>query len=301
MGNGQVCERLARLERVEPLTLVCLLDESGRETRRDKWFVYGGLILGAEEAPALFRDIWRIRRSLGLDRGTPLKWNRPRGRGTKSVSTDSHEDAVRAVLKACSRRGARLAAVLTPAGITVTTQARNRSLKIAMSHVLGILQRLCMEESEHAIVLVDRPHGGGDLGPVEEVLTEGIPAGVGQSKRRRYYDRILCAAVTSAASSRLVSAVDVAVGTLNFCLTCESASVPKARTYYQALKPIILRPGRRNEGNPWGRGLIIRPRKIRDPELMDFADHGWRRLTKLGELSPLPWHTPSWDPGDQAA
>jgi hypothetical protein len=214
----------------------------------------------------------------------------PVRRGVRSNRSSDHDRAIAELFLACERRGARLIAVLTPAGITVSTQERNRSIQIASGYVLGVLERLFLEENEHGIVLIDNPHGTARLDPIEQVLLGGIPSGVGGSLRKRYFDRIICTAVTSVRSSRLISAVDVAVGALNYCLT--GRDTDRAGALYQQLKPLILRRGPGPLSNPWGLGLRIRPISFVDPEFLEFAEQGWKRLVSLGETRPAPWQRP---------
>lgn len=274
------------------MTYLCLLDESGRGVRRDRWFVYGGLFLPFEQVRLLHRDIWRIRAGLRLSRETPLKWQRPVGPGASRVSSAQHDAAVDSVLDACNQRGAKLLAVLTPAGVTVSTQGRNQSIRIGASYILGALQLKFQSEDEYGVVLVDRPHGAASLDPIEEALVAGVPRGIAGYVRRRHFDRLICTGVTSIRSSRLISAVDIAIGALIFCLSCREENLERARALYRSIRPLVLRRGHPVQGNPWGLGLKIRPKSFIDPELLDFAENGWKRLRSLGEATPPPWHRP---------
>jgi hypothetical protein len=182
--------------------------------------------------------------------------------------------------------------VLTPAGITVSTQGRNRSIQIAASYVFGVLQRVFMQENEHGIILVDNPHGSARLDSIEEVLLRGIPPGIAGYRRCRYFDRIVCTGVTSIRSSRLISTVDIAVGALNFCLSCRDSTITRAEGLYSVLRPLLVRSPGGVESSPWGLGLKIRPTSFTEPEFFDFANDGWTRLVRLGEVRPPPWHRP---------
>lgn len=274
------------------MTFLCLMDESGRQVSPNRWFVYGGLAVEGSQIHELHRDLWRIRRQAHFSRDVALKWQAPPRKGRGSVKKGAHLLAVDAVLDACVDRHAKLLLVMTPAGVTVNTQANNDSIKIGMSYILGALQRFFLAKNEYGIVLTDNPPGSGKLGPVEDVLLAGVPRGVGGSLRRRYYDRLICTGVTSIRSSRLISAIDIPLGAFAFCLNFGGVHPVRARALYNRLRPILHRerPGRYQ--NPWGYGLRVRPQRFKERAYFNFANSGIDMLVSLGEYPPAAYHRP---------
>ena len=276
------------------MNYLCLIDESGREIKRDSWFMWGGLAVPKDQVHLLHRDIWRIRVKAGYPMDQPLKWQRPRGKGTGRISSEAHDRAVDHVLVASLNRSAKLFVVLTPAGITATTQKGNRSIQICIADILGILQRFFLQEQDHGIVLVDNPHGAARMSTVEDVLLSGVPAGIGGSLRKRRFGRITCTGITSVGSSPLMIGIDVSIGALNYCLSCSESSLDRAIELYGRLNRLISRPGSGPLSNPWGWGIKIRPSSFREVEFYEFANSGVQRLIGLGEERPRSWHRPQF-------
>jgi hypothetical protein len=264
------------------VTYLGLLDESGREVRQDRWFLYGGILVDSRDARELARGITRIKNRAGYRPDTPFKWTRP---PTRSISREKHDKAVTELLALCTRHGANLFVVMTPAMVTVRTSRDNTSIRFGIGYVLNMMQQFLKQVDAHALVSVDTFAGGSSLPAVEQVLREGIPAGIGGSQRRRRFNRVLLSGITSVRSNSLSPLIDVPLGAFGHCLM--GHSLAKARELYPELRPLIHRLG--SQGTPWNLGLRIRPIDIVDPGCARLVLATHERLVALGE-SPAPGH-----------
>lgn len=267
---------------------IALLDESGNQVDQTHWFLYGGLVLGASSATELHSRIRGIRRRAGYTRRLPLKWSFPRGPGSKGVTRESHSQAVSELLEGCDQLDARLYAVLTPSLVTVRTRRDHRNVKFGASYVLGSIQRLMLGENSHCVAVIDRPPGTGGLSIFDEVISEGIPAGIAGKRRTRFYDRVIVTSISSISSSRLLSAIDVALGALNFGLHCSPGNLQRATDFYGRVRPLLLRatpPISAQHYGPWGYGLRIRPMQLR-PQFHGQARSAAQKIASLGERFP---------------
>jgi hypothetical protein len=270
------------------LSYLALLDASGNTVDPNHWFLYGGLILEHASANSLHTEIRGIRRRAGYPRQIPLKWGFPRGPGSRPVTRESHTRAALELLDACNSRGARLFVVMTPSLLTIRTRRDNRNVKFGASYILGSVQRMLLAEDDHALVIIDRPPGTGGLALFEDVVTAGIPAGVAGRRRTRYYDRIVATSIASIKASRLLSAIDVALGAFSFCLHCRAESMDRAREIYPKVGSLLVRASPRPAAmryGPWAHGLRIRPMELSGP-FKEQARAAARRLVLLGEKAP---------------
>ena len=271
------------------MTYLAILDESGTSKASNSgWFLYGGLLLEVGRAAELDKAIRNTRHRAGYPRKLPLKWSFPKGPGSRKVTQASHARAAEEILDTCDRLGARLYVVLTPSLVTERTRRDGRAVKFGSSYILGSIQRFLLARDQHAVVLIDRPPGSGGLSLFEEVITEGIRAGVGGSSRTRHYDRIISTGISSSRTSRLNSAIDVVLGALSFSIHCGASNVTRAHVFYSKLRPLMIRAtptGHAKLFGPWGQALKIRPMRL-NSNFWAQSRASARRLILLGEKPP---------------
>ncbi len=247
-------------------TLLLLCDETNLDPASVgvEFFVYGGLVVPAENAWTLHQRIMEIRERHGFQDGDLLKW------GTRSrphhVDTDSWNVSKGEVLAAAAELGCSLQVVLIHHNIAKDAGERHT---FQMNTLARSFNSICGAQDAAGMVLIDRVDGRLDeFGWMNEKLSSGLTWP--HSDYSENLGRIVLYGVTSVNASHLPSALDVALGAFGYCVNERRPDRLVPRQLMPKIEPLLQ--GRRDPQDgtidpqdgtidPLGSSLLLNPQR----------------------------------------
>ncbi|MET3467922.1 hypothetical protein [Microbacterium sp. 1262] len=243
-----------------------LTDETNKPPRADQFFIYGGLMLDSAVAGAVDAAVSDVRREYGYAQDASFKFSV----GGSGLDAETHEAAKLALLDRLPELGLKFVATVVHYRIKGDAHI-NAVIELAINTLTMAYWEFLGDERRQGIMLIDRvdtARGHDEFRNFARRFTEGLQF---DQRSRRVDDRILLFGMTNNNSSRLSSAVDIAIGAFRTCVnasTTNSADDGTAATYWRRLDPLVWRRnGRRTAG-----GFRPRPVDVRAPSIRRVYD-----------------------------
>lgn len=198
---------------------LCLLDECAiSEEFPNPFLLYGAAAIPWDSVHELDERLTRIRNAAGYPNEFPLKWSWQGG----LVSQGAHSQAKSELLKSLKDLDVKLFVSLVHRGIAAGVAADDQSIQYGANAVLRALDAFVIGSDGHGLVVLDR--FGTAQGFADEKGTRGL---LYPGKPDVPLSRFLSFSVGSAASSRISSVIDVALGAFGYCLNPQNRlSIP---------------------------------------------------------------------------
>lgn len=266
--------RLRRLERDWSSVHVLFADETNTEpTREAEFFIYGGVLLSADQIPDVHKGIRDIRRDLGLAHAhkEPLEFSgRP-----KRITADQHLDAKRAVLELLGEVDARFIAYCVHHDVARGVSVGRRN-EYALNTVLWGFHRFLVREKDYGLVVLDQ------LRPQERYVVSRLNA-----DGLEMYDgdvvpmpRLTGIATAHVEWSHCLSACDVLLGAFRYCVNKPNTAA--SREMFPAVAPLLWcwvdSSGRRFVREY---GVFLRPKEVKVPRIKARYDALVESLNRL--------------------
>jgi len=240
---------------------VLLTDETNNQASVDvKFFAYGGLFFRFELLPELDAAIRSIRSHFGFKPTDQFKFNiksRPEGMDPKA-----HTAAKDAVLDLCIEKDCRFISYVVHHAITNEEKAEER-LTFAADHILKAFHDFLDLSKDTGIVLMDSL----PITKADAYLRDKFQVGLNYPKIgiKTPLHRIHLYGTTGIGMSHVASMIDIVLGSFRYCINNPKNPVVADKLFKKVLQIMWYQEadGKRTVNN---RGLILRPKKVTNPE-----------------------------------
>ncbi len=237
---------------------VLFADETNTEPTRDvEFFIYGGIVLSAEQVPEVHEGVRNIRSKLGLQHKEPLKFA---GRPNR-ITADKHLEAKRSVLELLREVEAQFIAYCVHHDVARGVSVGKRN-EYALNTVLWGFHRFLVHEKDYGLVVLDQ------LRPQERYVVSRLNA-----DGLEMFDgnvvpmpRLTGIATAHVEWSHCLSACDVLLGAFRYCVNKPNtdASVEMFPTVAPLLWHRADSSGRHSVREY---GLFLRPKDVKAPRI----------------------------------
>jgi hypothetical protein len=222
-----------------------------------EFFVYGGLIVDADEIGPLSQEIDEIRGKRGFAWDDALKFrtgSRPTG-----MTIESWTQAKAETIAVCVKHGVTLVACLIHHQIAAARKEHLTDWQL--NTILDVFnQRYLSDCDDFGMVIIDR------IGRQQEyqLLREKFVAG-GETPwgTPRLFSRIVAYAATCDGASHMASAADVVLGSLAFCVNHRHTESEVCREIFESLDSLIWRRQVGPRMEMFGSGIVLNPAQIK--------------------------------------
>ena len=235
---------------------VLFADETNTEpTRHVEFFIYGGVILSADQIVEVHKGIRRIRQQLGLRHTEPLKFSG----SPKRITAEEHREGKRAVLELLGHCGARFLAYCVHHRITGPSIARRN--EYSLNTVLWGFHHFLAVEGEHGLAVLDR------LRPEERLVvgrlnSEGLEMSDG---RKVPMPRLVGIATAHIEWNHCLSACDVLLGAFRYCVNKPDTGA--AREMFPRVADLLWYKDGTDPRVVREYGLLLRPKAVKAADI----------------------------------
>jgi len=233
---------------------ILLTDETNRQPGpKVKFFVYGGLILKADDLSRLDSGVSEIRRDLGYRPQDDLKFDtrcRP-----DHITIEAATEAKRGVVSLCKDLSAKFIAYVALHDIIKHTDPDTQVLYAANTVISQFNRYLCDVVRDDGICVVD-------VLPVKhgwKYLSEKFTLGLAFDDRYVRVDRIKMFCSTCNNASHASSAMDIVLGTFRYCIS-DPENLQAAGEMMAQVVDLMWHEREGNAIRALERGLVMRPR-----------------------------------------
>ena len=244
------------------------------ETEKNKFFIYGGLIIHADQLHELTRRIEIIRVEAGLKPGDPLKFDtnsRP-----DHVSVPSYTAAKDKVVSACAEMKLDFLAYMI--SHKIATESKETLVGFGLNTVVSQFNfKYLREKGDHGIVVVDRLPFKLDYDFLKGKFCVGLIMEDGRTAR---LDRIDLFASSCDGASHLSSAVDIVLGAFRYCINQTGDTTVPKKLFPRVAGMLWYR---KFEGVHYIReyGLTLRPKQVKWPAYKEEYDAIVQHMSEL--------------------
>ncbi|ADU63594.1 MAG: hypothetical protein KUA35_16685 [Pseudodesulfovibrio sp.] len=232
---------------------IMLTDETNRRpSERNKFFIYGGIVMPVEALSGLDEGINEIRERAGYKSTDILKFDtnaRP-----EQVSIADCTEAKRQVIALCNELECKFIVHIILHAI-IRNQDQDQHVKWAADFVIGRYNKFLRLMNEDGICVIDNLPNMGQW----QYLGEKFCTGLHLPNGNRQLDRIKLFSATCVEASHANSAMDIVLGSFRYCVN-DPQNREAAREMLNSVVPLVWTktlPDGTKTGS--GRGLIFRP------------------------------------------
>ena len=232
---------------------IMLTDETNRRpSNRNKFFIYGGLVMPVEVLSALDEGIRRIREEVGYNHTDILKFDtnaRP-----DQVTIANCTEAKRQVIALCNELECKFIVHIILHAI-IRNQDQDQHVKWAADYVIGRYNKFLNGIGDDGICVIDNLPSMGQW----QYLSEKFCTGLNLPNGNQQLDRIKLFSATCVEASHANSAMDIVLGSFRYCVN-DPQNLDAAREMLNSVIPLIWTktlPDGSKTGS--GCGLIYRP------------------------------------------
>lgn len=247
-------------------------DETNTErTRNVEFFIYGGVMLSADQVVQVHEGVRRIREGLELAHSEALKF----AGHPERISAQEHRDAKRDVLELLGASGARFIAYCVHHH--VVGQDIGRRNEYAINTILWGFHHFLDVEQDHGFAVLDRLRPEERLA-VGRLNAEGLAMHDGKKVRM---PRLVGIATAHIEWSHCLSACDVLLGAFRYCVN--SPNTRAAQEMFPVVADLLwYRPGTEPRAVREF-GLLLRPKTVLAPDIKARYDALVASLKRLSD------------------
>ncbi|BCS88117.1 hypothetical protein [Pseudodesulfovibrio sediminis] len=260
---------------------IMLTDETNRRpSTRNKFFIYGGLVMPVDAVSDLDDGIKHIRQEAGYNSTDVLKFDtnaRP-----EQVAIEACTDAKRQVIALCNELECKFIVHIILHAI-IRNQDQDRHVKWAADYVIGRYNKYLNIVGDDGICVIDNLPCMGQWKYLGEKFCTGLQLPDGN----RVLDRIKLFSATCVEASHANSAMDIVLGSFRYCVN-DPQNLDAAREMLNSVVPLIWTttlPDGRKSGS--GRGLIFRP-PIAEIRVDNYRQEYQTLIDNLNDLQNEP-------------
>jgi hypothetical protein len=290
-----------------PVTPYLLIgDESDSQpSEYGEYFVYGAIAVPVDSVPRLHEEIKRIRDKYGYKKEEAFKFDTRSKPGSSREdffkSQQDHKQAKDELFDVLDKLNCTFFGYLFPHNIAELSKARkfslfgkskdankevhDRNVIYAMNTILLQYQKFLVEKEDWGLVMVDQPPlstPGQQKQYFENKFIDGLSDITGQQKNS--LDRIKIYGITFTKASYLLSAVDIATGTLRYLVNKESPS-PDTRKMCCNILAVAWKKRKDNTIDIFGYGLRILPDNTKTIYAQQKKDQARDRINRHFQYS----------------
>jgi hypothetical protein len=226
------------------------------QSRKARFFIYGGLIIAADRALETSNKVASIRAKWGFAPEDELKFDSRSKPG--HLSNDEFAQAKNEIVEVCHKLEAKFMAYAVHHSIASTTPKAQVWLR-ALNTLLCAFDLFLQRENSHGICLVDRFQS--DLSVLGTIHKQGVDPKFWGGELPHRLENVWCYGTVSIDTTHLVSMVDVVLGAFRYCVN-ETGRTAVPLQLYRRLRPLMVcEPGNPSQVEEWG--LFLRPKEIK--------------------------------------
>jgi len=239
--------------------IMCCDETNASPSKNVNFFVYGGLVVDADQLGPLSEDIAAIRIKSGFGADDSLKFrtaSRP-----EALDRDEWTNSKSKTIKSCREHGAKFIACL------ILHQIAKGGAKETSTWQLNTcaeeFNRRLTNESDYGMVIIDRVADHREYKLLGKIFRTGGETPWGEN---REFTRIVSYSSTSDGASHLASATDIVLGSFAHCINHVDDETLRCRDLFKSLEQLFTESPEYSASSKNWEGLIFSPATVKIPK-----------------------------------
>jgi hypothetical protein len=244
------------------------------QSRKAKFFIYGGLLINADRALEAKSRLISIRSQRHFSPEDKFKFDT--NSKPAHVSSTDFLSAKSEVLDVCSELGVQFMAYAVHHSIA-SQHGGERIWLWALNTLLCGYDLFLQREGSHGMCLVDR--FSNDLATLEKIHKHGVNPQFYGGRLKHPLQKVWCYGTVSIDTTHLTSMVDIVLGAFRYCVNEIDRRTVTPKLYKKVRPLMVSEPGNPSVVEEWG--LFLRPKSVKVLEYKRDYDNLRERLSLL--------------------